>query len=71
MNYELGGKIVSFCLFVDPLVKNKDDFETFLENLELNFDHIAEKNPFIMVVLGEFNAKSRSWYTNDSTKFEG
>ena len=25
----------------------------------------------MMVVLGDFNAKSKSWYTNDSTIFEG
>ena len=24
-----------------------------------------------MVVLGDFNVKSKSWYTNDSTNFEG
>ena len=24
-----------------------------------------------MVVLGDFNAKSKSWYTNDRTNFEG
>ena len=51
--------------------QNKDDFETFLENLKLNFDHMDEKNPFMMVVLGDFNARSKSWYTNDSTNFKG
>ena len=49
--------------------QNKDDFEKFLVNLELNFDHMAEKNPFMMVVLGDFYAKSKSWYTNDSNNF--
>ena len=56
--------------FYRSLSQNKDDFETFLENLELDFDNMAEKNPFMMVVLGDFNAKSKSWCTNDSTKFE-
>ena len=51
--------------------QNKDDFQTFLENSELNFDRMAEKNFFMMVVLGDFNAKSKAWYTNDSTNFEG
>ena len=32
---------------------------------------MAEKNPFMMVVLGDFNAKSKSWYTSDNTNFEG
>ena len=32
---------------------------------------MADKNPYLMVVLGNFNAKSNSWYTNDSTDVEG
>ena len=53
------------------LSQKEDDLETFLENLDLNFDHIAEKDPFTMVVLGDFSAKLKYWYTNDSTNFEG
>ena len=59
------------CLYRSPGQNKKDDFETILQNLELNFDHKAEKNPFMIVVLGDFNSKSKSWYTNDSTDFEG
>ena len=58
-------------LYRSPGQNEKDDFETSLQNLELNFDHKAEKNPFLIVVLGDFNSKSKSWYTNDSTDFEG
>ena len=49
--------------------QTEDDFETSLENLELRFHHIAEKNPFMMVVLGCFNEKSS--YTNDCTNSAG
>ena len=42
----------------------------FLDNLELNFDHMADKNPYLMVALGDFNAKLNSWYSNDSTDIE-
>ena len=28
---------------------------------------MVNQNPYLMVVLGDFNAKSNSWYTNDST----
>ena len=39
------GKIYkSLSLYRSPS-QNKDDFETFLENLELNIDHMAEKKP--------------------------
>ena len=51
--------------------QNKDDFETFLEILEFGCDHMGEKKPLMMAVLGDFTAKSKSWYTNDSENFEG
>ena len=72
LNFELriGGKICKFLFLYRSPSQNKDDFETFLENLELNFDHMAEKNPFMMVALGDFNSKSKSWHTNDSTNYE-
>ena len=31
----------------------------------------SKKHYITMVVFGDFNAKSKSWYTNDSTNFEG
>ena len=73
LNFELriGGKIHKFLSFYRSSSQNKDDFETFLENPELNFDYMAEKNTFMMVVLRDFDAKSKFWYTNDSTNFEG
>ena len=42
-----------------------------LDNLELNFHEMADKNPYLMVVIGDFNAKLNSWYTNDSKHIEG
>ena len=32
---------------------------------------MTDKNPYLMVVLGDFNAKTNTWYTNDSTAIEG
>ena len=31
---------------------------------------MADKNPYLMVVLGDFNGKLNSWYSNDSTDIE-
>ena len=31
---------------------------------------MADKNPNLMFVLGDFNAKLNSWYTNDSKDIE-
>lgn len=30
----------------------------------------AQKNPFLMTTIGDFNAKSRNWYSQDKTSFE-
>ena len=42
-----------------------------MKNLELNLENIANKNPFLIAVLGDFNAWMQGWYQNDMTTFEG
>ena len=37
--------------------RTKDESENFIKNLELNFDHIANKTPFLTAVLGDFSAR--------------
>ena len=44
--------------------------KSFLENLESSIDHIADKSPYIMLILGDFNAKLNSWYAYDNTYTE-
>ena len=48
-----------------------DEFETFLKNFELTLDKIHENNPFMTIVLGDFNAKSNNWCKSDITSLEG
>ena len=45
MNFglKIGGKVCEFLSLCRSLGQDKDDFETFLENLELNFNHVAVK----------------------------
>ena len=38
---------------------------------ELNLDSIMTNNPFLTVILGEFNAKSSLLYNNDVATYEG
>ena len=54
INFELRirGKVCKFLTLYRSPSQNRDEFETFLDNLELNFDHMADKNPYLMVVLG-------------------
>ena len=32
---------------------------------------MANHNPFLIVVLGDFNVKSENWYKHDKTSYEG
>ena len=34
-------------------------------------DPLSTNNPFLTVMIGDFNAKSSNWYLNDITSFEG
>ena len=39
--------------------------------VELTLDILAQKNPFLTVALGDFNAKSSNLYNKDTTSNEG
>ena len=67
----IGGKCCKFsCLYRSPS-QTQDEFETFLKNFESTLDKIHENNPFMTVVLGDFNAKSSNWCKADVTSLEG
>ena len=51
--------------------KSKDEFESFADNLELNLDSIALRNPYLIVVHGDFNAQTKGLYTLGKTTYEG
>ena len=57
----IGGKVCKLLTIYRSPSQNRDEFETFLDNLKLHFDHMAHKNPYLMVVLGDFNTKLNSW----------
>ena len=42
--------------------QSKDKFESFADNFNLNLDSIALRNPYLLVVLGDFNAQIKGWY---------
>ena len=46
---------ISFCWSPN---QSYDDSVSFLDNFELTLDTLPQKNPFLMVALGDFNAKS-------------
>ena len=38
---------------------------------ELNLDAVSATNPFLIVTIGDFNAKCSNWYTGNTTTSEG
>ena len=54
------GKLCNLiCLYRSPN-QNMEELEMFVKNLELNLEFIFSKNPYLSVVIGNFNAKSRN-----------
>ena len=64
-------KLFSFISLYRSPNQSSDDFVSFLDNFELTLDTLAQKNPFLMVALGDFNAKISNWYNKDITSDEG
>ena len=50
--------------------QTQDKFQTFKSNLKLNLDALLCGNPFLTVMIGDFNAKSEDWCSVDTTSSE-
>ena len=59
---KIGEKLCNFVTLYCSTSQSQDEFERFTRNYELSIDTISANNPFITVVLGDFNAKSKLWY---------
>ena len=57
-------------LYRSPSQK-QDEFQKFKSNLEMNLDALSTNNPFLKVMIGDFNAKLSHCYLTDITSFEG
>ena len=62
------GYLVSLYLFPN---QNPEEFELFLTNLGNLLADITSRNPHFMLLLGDFNAKSKTWFINDQSSSEG
>ena len=73
INFEIriGGKFCSFLYLYRSPSQTRNIFETFDDNFELTLDTIINKNQFLIVALGDFNAKTTNWYKNDINSYEG
>ena len=47
--------------------QSSEEFDTFLSIIELLLDYIANRNPFLSIIIGDFN----NWCSSDKTTYEG
>ena len=66
----ISDKLCHFITLYRSPNQSHDEFNSFIENLELNLDKATTYNSFLVVVLSDFNAKWCSWCINDKTKID-
>ena len=65
----IGGKLCRFFSLYRSPNHLEDDFESFVNSFELNIDAVTVNNPFLTIVLGDFNVKSNLWFKGDKTSY--
>ena len=71
MEISLAGKVCNFIFLYRSPSQSHDIFETFADSLELNLETITSKNPYLIVILGDFYATSSNWYKRNKTTYGG
>ena len=51
--------------------QNQGEFEHFLLSQENDLDNIRNQDPAFTILLGDFNARSKSWWVHDITNNKG
>ena len=69
INFEINicGNLYNFLYLYRSPSQTRDTFVTFAVNLEVTLDTLTNRNPFLIVAIGDFNAKTTNWYKNDTT----
>ena len=57
-------------MYISPS-QSKDEFESFADNLEVNLGSTVHRNPYLIVVFGDFNVQTKGWYPLGKTTYEG
>ena len=64
-------KLCNFISLYRSPSQSSDEFENFVYNLDLTLEALTQKNPFLTVIIGDFNAKFNKWCSTDKTTPEG
>ena len=68
---KIGSKLCTIVSLYRSPSQSADEFDNFLNKLNLTIESITQKNPFLTVAIGDFNAKSSKWWRDDKTTQEG
>ena len=71
LEIQVNGKSLILCTLYRSPSQSSEEFDIFMQNFESDLGCIADKNPYLIVILGDFNAKSSNWCSNDVTTQEG
>ena len=66
-----GRKKVFFVVVYRSPSQNSESFYSFLENLELVFQNLKNKRPHFIILTGDFDCRSDSWWVEDEVTTEG
>ena len=50
--------------------QNSDEFESSLLNFEFLIQDISSRNPYLVLLLGDYNARDTNWWHHDITTTE-
>ena len=72
LNFKLSvnGKHNSITLIYCSTSQSSEEFYTFLSNFTLLLDYNANRNSFVSIIIGDFNARSKNWCSSDKTNYE-
>ena len=56
--FQIGSTICIFVSVYRSPSQTADNFDSFLDNLKLNLDAVTDNNPFLVVAISDFNARS-------------
>ena len=67
----IGDKQCNFVALYRSPSQDQDEFDSFSKKFEITLDKLALNNPFMLVIIGDLNAKSKNWHPSGRTTYKG
>ena len=70
-NVKIGSKRYTIVSFYRSPSQSANEFENVLNKLNLTMESLTQKNPFLTVVIGNFNVRPSKWCMDDKATQQG